>query len=119
LDRVGPIDLFQTNSHGSDVSNNPILVRTIAPTVAIMNNGPRKGGQPGTVRTLKSVPSIRAFYQLHRNSLTGAEDNTGAARIANSDPAGGRFVHVTVAPDGARFTVQIDADGPSQTFESR
>ena len=79
-----------------DISNHPTLVRTIQPTVAIMNNGPTKGGSPATVRLLKSIPSIQAAYQLHRNAKTAAEDNTDAALIANADPAGGKFIHVSV-----------------------
>ena len=85
-----------------DISNHPTLVRTIQPTVAIMNNGPRKGGSPATVRLLRSIPSIQAAYQLHRNAETAPDENTDPALIANTDPAGGQFIHVSVEPDGAR-----------------
>jgi beta-lactamase superfamily II metal-dependent hydrolase len=119
VDAIGPIDLYQVTHHGMAISNHPTLVRTIAPTVAIMNNGPRKGGDSATVQLLKSVPSIQAAYQLHKNAATGAADNTEPALIANTEEAGGQFIHVAVAPDGARFTVQIGSDGPARTFESR
>jgi beta-lactamase superfamily II metal-dependent hydrolase len=118
-DRIGPIDLFQVTHHGMAISNHPTLIRTIAPTVTIMNNGPRKGGAPATVRLLRTIPSIEAAYQLHKNAATGADDNTSADLIANPDPAGGRFIHVSVASDGSRFTVRIGEDGPERTFESR
>jgi len=119
VDLVGPVDLYQVTHHGMDTSNHPTLVQTIAPTVAIMNNGPRKGGAPGTVKLLKSVPSIQAAYQLHKNAATGAEDNTAPSFIANKDAAGGEFIRVRVAPDGARFTVQIGEHGAERTFESK
>jgi beta-lactamase superfamily II metal-dependent hydrolase len=120
-DLIGPIDLYQVTHHGMDISNNPILVRTIQPTVAIMNNGPRKGGAPATVKLLKSIPSIQAAYQLHRNVETAPEDNTEADLIANADPAGGQFIYVAVSPDGSRFTVQImpRPHGPRREFMSK
>ena len=67
-DTLGPIDLFQVTHHGMDISNHPTLVRTIQPTVAVMDNGPTKGGSPATMALLKSIPSIQAAYQLHRNA---------------------------------------------------
>ena len=39
--------------------------------------------------------------------------------IANSDPAGGQFIHVWVPPDGSKFQVQIGPDGPQREFASR
>jgi competence protein ComEC len=116
---IGAIDLYQVTHHGMDISNNPVLVRSIQPTVAIMNNGPRKGGSPATVKLLRSIPSIQAAYQLHRNSATTPEENTDPALIANTDPAGGQFIHVSVTPDGSKFTVQIGPDGPQREFASR
>jgi hypothetical protein len=118
-DLIGPIDLFQVTHHGLASSNHPTLVKTIAPTVAIMNNGPLKGGAAETVELLKSVPSIQAAYQLHRNALTTAEQNTGQALIANTDSAGGEFIRVAVTPDGRSFNVHIGPDGSPRTFESR
>ncbi len=119
VDRIGPIDLFQVTHHGAPNSNHPTLVRTIAPTVTVMNNGPKKGGDPKTVRLLKSIPSIQAAYQLHKNAATPAESNTDPALIANSDPAGGQFIRVTIAADGARFTVRIGANGQAREFVSK
>jgi beta-lactamase superfamily II metal-dependent hydrolase len=119
IDLVGPVDLYQVTHHGMDISNHPTLVRTIAPLVTIMNNGPRKGGAPATVRLLRSVSSIQAAYQLHRNAATGEEDNTEPSLIANKDASGGQFIRVRVEPDGARFTVRIGEDGPERTFESK
>ncbi len=118
-DRVGSVDVYQVTHHGMDISNHPTLVRTIAPTVAIMNNGPKKGGAPATVKLMKSVPSIKAFYALHKNVKTGADENADPALIANADLAGGRFVHVSVAPDGASYTVQIGEDGPKREFRTK
>jgi len=118
-DRVGPIDLYQVTHHGMDISNHPTLVRRIAPTVAIMNNGPRKGGAPGTVKLLRSIPSIQAAYQLHKNAATSADENTEPALIANPDPAGGQFIHVEVVPDGSSFTVQIGTDGAKRSFKAK
>ncbi len=119
VDLIGKVDLYQVTHHGMDISNHPTLIETIAPTVAIMNNGPRKGGAPATVKRLRSVASIEAAYQLHRNAATGPEDNTDASLIANKDATGGQIIRVFVEPDGSHFTVQVGEDGPKRRFEGR
>ncbi len=119
VDLIGSVDLYQVTHHGMDISNHPTLVRTVAPIVAVMNNGPRKGGAPGTVNLLRSIPSIQAAYQLHKNAATGAEQNASPDSIANKDAAGGELIRVRVTVDGARFTVQLGERGPEKSFESR
>ncbi len=119
INLVGRVDLYQVTHHGMDISNHPTLVQSIAPLVAIMNNGPRKGGSPAVVKLLKSIPSIQAAYQLHKNAATGVDENTDPSLIANKNPAGGELIRVRVTPDGSKFTVQIGENGPEKTFESR
>ena len=92
--------MYQVTHHGMDISNHPTLIRTIEPTVAIMNNGPRKGGAPATVKLLRSIASIQAAYQLHRNVATSQQENTEASLIANKDATGGQIIRVFVDPDG-------------------
>lgn len=118
-DVIGKIDLYLVTHHGRNTSNNPILLRTIEPIVTVMNNGPNKAGDVETVRALRKIPSIQASYQLHRNLKTGDEGNTDPDLIVNDDPGGGRFLHVSVSPDGSTFQVRMDVDGPERTFESR
>ena len=115
-DTVGPIDLYQVTHHGLDISNHPTLLATIAPTVTVMNNGPRKGGSPATVRRLRAVPSIQAAYQLHKNQSADLLDNTDPALIANPPGTSGQFIRVVVAPTGDTFTVGIGPDGPTREF---
>ena len=116
---VGPVDLYQVTHHGMDISNHPTVIESLLPTVAIMNNGPRKGGSPATVKRLRSVASIQAAYQLHRNSATSDDDNTDPSLIANKGGSEGEFIRVRIAADGSKFTVQVGEQGTERTFESK
>jgi competence protein ComEC len=118
-DLIGPIDLYQVTHHGLDISNHPTLLRTIQPIVTIMNNGPRKGGAAATVKLLRSIPSIQAAYQLHHNAETSAEENTEAALIANAEPSGGQYIHVSVSPDGSKFAIRIGDAERKREFASK
>jgi competence protein ComEC len=113
------VDVYQVTHHGLDTSNHPLVLRALAPAVAIMNNGPKKGGSAWTVRELKSLPSLQALYQLHRNIATGPEDNTDPALIANLDetPDEGHMVSVHVQGDG-RYEVVNHRTGQARAFTS-
>ncbi|HUL78786.1 MAG TPA: MBL fold metallo-hydrolase [Vicinamibacteria bacterium] len=118
-DRVGPVDVYQSDHHGLDLSNNPVLVRTLQPTVVVFNNGPRKGAEPGSVATVRTTPSVKAVYQLHRN-LADDRLNTDARRIANpGDPCRGEYVVLSVDPDGASYTLSVPSTKHRQTFRTR
>ena len=73
----------------------------------------------------REFPSIQAAYQLHKNAAITPEQNTAAELIANSDPAGGQFVRVTVAADGKLLSVEDEvalADVPAavrQTIQAQ
>jgi competence protein ComEC len=47
--RIGAIDLFLGLRHGS---NSEVMIRATHPSVAIMNNGTRKGGEPDPMQVL-------------------------------------------------------------------
>jgi beta-lactamase superfamily II metal-dependent hydrolase len=118
---VPEVDAFQITHHGTDTSNPPQLLKALSPTVAIINNGPRKGCQPNSFAALKATPSIQAIYQVHRNVRPGEEHvNTDAAHIANLDEAcEGHPIKLSVEPDGASYTVSIPATGHKKTFETK
>src|SRR5262249_28923036 len=82
-DKIGPVDVYQTTHHGLDISNNPVVINTVRPRVAIFNNGPRKGGMPAVTTALRRSPEIKAIYQVHRNLAAGAAENTDPEFIAN------------------------------------
>jgi beta-lactamase superfamily II metal-dependent hydrolase len=116
---VGQVDVFKVTHHGLDISNHPTFLKSIAPTVSVMVNGPNKGGSADTVKRLRELPTLKAAYQLHKNAKTGADENTDPAHIVNQDKVGGKFLHVHVAPDGSRYTVRQGEDGRTESFESK
>lgn len=119
---LGKVDLFMVTHHGLETSNNPALVLAIDPKVAVMCNGPTKGGHPNTLKTLKSVESLEALYQLHRNIAIPAEEQSPAEFIANQENTSecrGNYVKASVAADGTSFTVQIGPDGPPRQYFTR
>ena len=85
---IGTVDLFLTSHHGIERSNAPVLVHALAPRVAIMNNGSRKGGVPQTMQTLWTSPGLEDVWQLHWAYAGGLEENAPGRFIANiEDPA--------------------------------
>ena len=103
--------------HGLNLSNNPLLVRSLSPTVSVMSNGPHKGANPETLATLRSVASIQTMWQIHLNLLGDREYNTDQEYIANiSEKCQGNCIKCSVEPDGKSYTVSIPATGVSKTY---
>lgn len=81
--RLGTVDLFIVSHHGQAISNSEVLVHAIAPRVAIMNNGTRKGGQPDAMKVLHSSPGLEDLWQMHFSLLSGQEYTVPGMFIAN------------------------------------
>ena len=117
VNRVGKTDIYQVTHHGLDQSNNPLLLKALSPTVCVAMNGPRKGIQPNAFRALNSLPSVKAIYQIHYNTIYGDEGNTAEEFIANKkDPQKGELIKVSVDPEEGNFTVSIGVNGPKRMF---
>ena len=118
--RIAPkVDAYLVNHHGLDNSNNPVLVEALDPEVAIVNNGPRKGGEPRTMALLLKQVGDTGVFQLHRNVRDGAV-NAEIARIANHDEAcAAHSMTMTVEPDGRQFVVSIPARHVDRVFSAR
>lgn len=119
---VGKVDVFMVTHHGLPTSNNPAFVMAIDPVVAVMCNGPTKGGHADVQRTLKRVESLKQLFQLHRNIKLDDGLQTGSAFIANSGSTAdckGNGIKLTVQPDGRNYNVQIDGQKTVHTFNTR
>jgi len=114
---VGPVDVYQSDHHGLDISNNPALLEALHPSVAVINNGPQKGGSAKTFARLKALADLQAIFQLHRNIATTAADNAPPECVANDDaPCKGEFIELSVDPSGTSYSVGIPAKGAARRF---
>jgi competence protein ComEC len=116
-DRVGAVDLYQVTHHGQANSNNPVLLATLKPTVAVMNNGPRKGGAPETFQRLKALPSLKALYAIHRSVANAADLNAAPENIANLEaPDAGNGFRATVDAAAKAFTITNPRTNETRSF---
>jgi len=114
--RIGKIDLYLTTHHGADSSGPAALVHAIAPTVAVMNNGEKKGGSPAAWKVIRQSPGLKDLWQLHFAAAGGMENNTDEKLIANlkgEDP--GHHISVTAQSNG-KFTVTNSRNGFSKSY---
>ena len=117
----GEIDLYQVTHHGMHMSGAPAHIRGIRPLVAVMNNGPRKGGSPATYSALTSTPSLRDLWQVHRAVESDADHNPAEDFIANlgeTEGCEGHWIKASVQPDG-RFSVTNSRTGFSREYDPR
>jgi len=118
---IGHINLYQTTHHGLDRSNSPQFVWAIAPTVAVMNNGPRKGGPASVFEVLRKSPGLQDIWQGHLALMTPKEVNTDEKMIANLEPTAeckGNLLKASVDAKG-NFTITNLRNGYSKTYQSK
>ena len=117
---VGQVDVYQVTHHGLDSSNNPLVLRSLMPRVAIMNNGTTKGCLPEVFANLKDTPSLEAVYQVHKNLRPdGSTNNVPDEYIANLEMAcKGNYIKLSVAPDAKTYTVGIPANKHEQSYNT-
>ena len=82
---IGTIDLYMVSHHGTDPSGSPQLVHALAPRVAVMQNGTRKGAGTQAMPTMRTSPGLEDIWQLHWGYGAGIEQNSAGVFIANVD----------------------------------
>lgn len=121
--KVGQVDLMIVSHHGVDWSSSPVWIDSLAPRIAVMDNGSNKGGSTSVIDTVRASPRLQALYQLHPAPPTtyknpgqtvqgGPEHNTAAEFIANGAGVEGKRVDITVNPDGS---MDVKNQGTGQT----
>jgi beta-lactamase superfamily II metal-dependent hydrolase len=82
---IGTIDLYMVTHHGLDSSGSPAVVHGLAPRVALMQNGTRKGAGLQAMTTMRTSPGLEDIWQLHWGYGAGIEQNSAGVYIANVD----------------------------------
>jgi beta-lactamase superfamily II metal-dependent hydrolase len=99
--KLGKIDIYIVSHHGWSQSGSPALLNAIAPRVAIMDNGAKKGGTPSTWDIIEKSPGLENLWQLHYSDEGGEAHNVPAEFIANvQGPDAGKYLKLTGWPDG-------------------
>jgi competence protein ComEC len=83
LDKLGKVDVYIVSHHGLDRSGSPAFVDAIAPRVAIMDNGGRKGGAATTFETIEGSSRLKDLWTLHTAEANDAKHNVADGRVAN------------------------------------
>jgi beta-lactamase superfamily II metal-dependent hydrolase len=114
--RAGKLDLFLATHHGGEA---PQAIWALAPKVAILNNGPRKGADPSGWRVVARSPGLEDLWQLHFAIAGGKDANAADSLIANVDEnCTGEYLKVSASADGS-FTVFNPRNRYTKTYGAR
>ena len=98
---LGHVDILVVSHHGTYTSSSPALIYGIAPRVAIVDNGAKKGGTPAVWDIISKSPGLEGLWQLHFAEAGGAEHNSAEKFLANlTGPDAGNYLKLTAWADG-------------------
>lgn len=113
---LGKTDVFMVSHHGLDRSNSALLVDSLQPRVAIMNNGATKGDSASVVKTLYGSQGFEALWQLHASLRS---QNAPEKFVANiEEKCQGFGIKLSAAKDGS-FTVTNLRNGYSVAYPAK
>jgi beta-lactamase superfamily II metal-dependent hydrolase len=95
-ERVGDVEVYRANHHGSSHSSNGCFVGTLKPEVSIISSGLNNYGHPTTV-------VFDALNNLGRVFITGGADEKVRGHVARAVVGGD--IHVIVEKGGHRYAV--------------
>jgi hypothetical protein len=119
MNKIGAVDIYVASHHGTASSGTPVFVHAIAPRVAIMNNGAKKGGSAVAWETIEKSPGLEDLWQLHYADEGGDAHNVAAPFLANlQGPDTGKYLKVTASGDGS-FAVFNSRTGETKNYAAR
>jgi competence protein ComEC len=119
MNKIGAVDIYVVSHHGTASSGSPHLVHAIAPRVAIMDNGAKKGGSAVAWDTIEKSPGLEDLWQLHYSEEGGDAHNVAAPFLANlQGPDTGNYLRVTAVADGS-FAVFNSRTGETKKYTAK
>jgi beta-lactamase superfamily II metal-dependent hydrolase len=115
---LGEVELYQVTHHGMNMSGNPAHIWAIKPRVAVMNNGPTKGGSEETFEVLAQSPGLQDLWQVHRAVKLDDAVNTDQNLIANlgeTKECTGNWIKASLNGDGT-YTITNGRNGFTKTY---
>jgi competence protein ComEC len=110
---IGTVDLFVASRHGQPSSNSELLVHAVRPRVILMNNGPRKGGQPSAMNILLTSPGLQNLWQIHFGFLGGQEHTVPGIFVANTEETSVPIAPTPAPARGAQAAPAPQHNGPA------
>jgi beta-lactamase superfamily II metal-dependent hydrolase len=114
---VGPTDVYLVAHHGGADAGDAASFAAIAPRVAILNNGEKKGGAPEVLAALHQARGLEDAWQLHR-SLPPGPRFFNDDRVANLDSSTAHWLKLSARTDGS-FAVTNGRTGETKTYGAR
>jgi len=112
---VGPVSAYLIAHHGNYDTSVPAVYSALRPRVAIMNNGPTKGGAPAAFQVARASAALEDLWQLHLSRDLDA-GNSASDLIANlDDGSDGHWIKLTASADGS-FTMVNGRTGVAKTY---
>jgi hypothetical protein len=95
----------------------------MAPRIAVLDNGARKGGGAATLKGFKASPGFEDLWQLHKNVMGGVEGNPPdefSANVEDTDNTmhAAHYLKVSAKDDGS-FTMFNSRTGTTKTYRVR
>jgi beta-lactamase superfamily II metal-dependent hydrolase len=117
VNKVGKVDLYFVTGHGMDLSSSPPTA-ALAPVVAVMQNGPTKGGDEAVIKTVDAYPGLKGFWRIHY-SVRYPDLNGDPNFIANLEatPDQGYSIGMDITPRG-EITVTNGRNQFSKTYKA-
>jgi beta-lactamase superfamily II metal-dependent hydrolase len=119
MNKIGRVDLYLVSHHGMPMSGSPAFVRGLDPHVAIVDNGPHKGGDAATWQTIRDTRGVLDIWQLHYAMDADKQHNAPDTFIANIDEkCEAKWIQVSVQKDGT-FVVENSRNRFKKTYTKK
>jgi competence protein ComEC len=113
---IGTVDLYLATHHGGHPDNPRALVWALHPRVAVINNGPHKGGNSEAWQIIHDSPDLADLWQLHYAMDSDTQHNAPESMIANVDEkSDGHYIEVEAGSDG-KFSVTNSRNGLEKNY---
>jgi competence protein ComEC len=118
VNKVGKVDVYFVTGHGMNLSSSP-ATGAFDPLIAVMQNGPTKGGDEAVIKTVNTYPDLKGFWRTHY-TVRYPDLNGDPGYIANLNgvPDQSYPIDLDITRSG-RITVTNGRNHFSKTYKAR